>query len=380
MPGFHVSLKRIVDDSYDIEIGRDLLDTLINDLKNGLVKNANKIAVITDSKVKERYGDTFIEKLKTAGFSCDLLVVPNGEKSKTRETKAGIEDQMLNRGYGRDSCIIALGGGMISDLAGFVASTFCRGIPYINYSTTLLSAADASVGGKTAVNTPVATNLIGAFHQPAKVYIDLNAWHSLPVREFRSGLAETIKHACMADYDFFQYLERHMHRIIDGDRLVLDPDVCEHIAYKNCEIKYRVVEQDEKESNLRQILNLGHTAGRALEALSHYELLHGEAVAIGLSVQARIARKLGYLTGEELDRVCRLLMNAGFQIDIPPRIAPASLVEKMYTDKKVRSGKIRFVFMSGIGKMKQFEDGSYSAPIDEEMILDTLKEMAAGTH
>lgn len=373
MSSFQVSLKRVIDDSYNIEIGRDLFNKLIDDLKNGLVNNIVKFAVITDSKIHNLYGLKLIQQIQESGFTADLFTVKSGEKSKTRETKSHIEDEMLKKGYGRDSCIIALGGGMVSDLSGFIASTFCRGIPYINYSTTLLSAADASVGGKTAVNTPIATNLIGTFYQPTKVYIDLNTWKSLPVREFRSGLAETIKHACMADYDFFTYLEENMAKIIKSDQLILDPEVCKHIALKNCEIKYRVVEQDEKESNLRQILNLGHTAGRAIETLSQFKLLHGEAVAIGLAFQAKLALRLGLLSKNDLERVYSLLIKAGFQIEIPHYISPSSLVQKMYTDKKVRSGQIRFVFMSGIGNVKQFEDMVYSTPIQEKVIYEILE-------
>lgn len=372
MTAFRVSLKRVVDDSYDIEIGWDLFDSLLNDLNHGIVPGIAKVAVVTDSKVEEMYGRALLERLTAVGFACHLFSIPDGERSKTRDNKAILEDHLLAKGYGRDCCMIALGGGMVSDLTGFVAGTFCRGVPYLNYSTTLLSAADASVGGKTAVNTPVATNLIGMFHQPIKVYIDLQTWSTLPIREFRSGLAETIKHACMADYGFFEYLERYMSRILTSDQLVLDAEVCEHIAYKNCQIKYSVVEQDEKETNLRQVLNLGHTAGRAVEALSGYELLHGEAVAIGLAFQAKLACKLGYVTEEERDRVCRLLLGAGFEIDIPSYITPSMLVEKMYTDKKVRSGKIRFVFMSGIGSIRQFEDGAYSVAIPEEVIYEVM--------
>ncbi|MDB5085666.1 MAG: 3-dehydroquinate synthase [Bacilli bacterium] len=375
MSKYHVSLTRVMDDSYDIEIGRDLFDTLLHDLKNGLLENVSKFAVITDTKVQEYYGDPFIRKLSSSGFICDLFAVPAGEKSKNRASKAWLEDQLLSKAYGRDSCIIALGGGMVSDLAGFIASTFCRGIPYLTYSTTLLSAADASVGGKTAVNTPVATNLIGTFYQPRKVYIDLNTWTSLPIREFRSGLAETIKHACMQDYEFFVYLEQNMNRILTADRLILDASVCEHLALKNCEIKYGVVEKDEKESNLRQILNLGHTAGRAIETLSNYELLHGEAIAIGLVIQARLANKLGYLHEQEVNRITQLLALAGFNLNIPHSITPKELIDKMYTDKKVRSGKIRFVFQSGIGKVKQFDDGSFSVPVEEQIIYEILDEM-----
>lgn len=207
MTNIRVNLKKIVDKSYNIEIGRDLIHLLVSDLQNELVPNIKKIAIITDSKVKEIYGMQFLEILRSNDFECDIFSIPNGEISKTRETKIALEDQLISKGYGRDSCIIALGGGMISDLAGFLAGTFCRGIPYLIYSTTLLSAADASIGGKTGVDTPFATNLIGMFHQPQKVYIDLNTWNTLSVREFRSGLAETIKHACMADEEFFYYLK-----------------------------------------------------------------------------------------------------------------------------------------------------------------------------
>lgn len=246
----------------------------------------------------------------------------------------------------------------------------------LNYTTTLLAAADASVGGKTGVNTPVATNLIGVFHQPRKVYIDLAAWRTLPVREFRSGLAETIKHACLADEAFFCYLEENIGRVVsEQGELILDPGVCETIALHNCRIKYAVVEQDEHESNLRQILNLGHTAGRALEAVSGYELLHGEAIAVGLVIQAKLGVKLGYMTGEQAERVTALLKKAGLPTAIPAYITDRALMDKMYTDKKVRSGRIRFVFQAGIGAMKCFADGSYSIPVEEETVMQLLEEI-----
>ncbi|MEK4059833.1 MULTISPECIES: 3-dehydroquinate synthase [Paenibacillus] len=375
MTNIRVNLKKIVDKSYNIEIGRDLIHLLVSDLQNELVPNIKKIAIITDSKVKEIYGMQFLEILRSNDFECDIFSIPNGEISKTRETKIALEDQLISKGYGRDSCIIALGGGMISDLAGFLAGTFCRGIPYLIYSTTLLSAADASIGGKTGVDTPFATNLIGMFHQPQKVYIDLNTWNTLSVREFRSGLAETIKHACMADEEFFYYLERNMNLILIEDNLLLDSSVCEHIARKNCEIKYRIVEKDEEENNLRQILNLGHTAGRALETLSNYELLHGEAVVIGLVVQIFLANQLGYLPIEDLRRVLNLLLKAGFSIQYPPEIEFKTLIEKMYTDKKVRSGEIRFVLMEKIGQMMRFGEDSYSRVVTESEILQALHKM-----
>ena len=223
-----------------------------------------------------------------------LLVKPQ----KLAKLKISIEDEMLDAGFGRDSAVIAFGGGVVSDLAGFLAGTFGRGIPFINYSTTLLSAADASVGGKTAVDTPHATNLIGLFNQPEKVYIDIATWDTLPAREVRAGLAETIKHACLADSAFFDWLEENITKIASADDAKLDQAACEYIAEANCRIKYDVVSRDEKEANLRQVLNLGHTAGRAMETLFEYKMLHGECVAVGLSIQALLANKLELITDE----------------------------------------------------------------------------------
>ncbi|MCM8531687.1 MAG: 3-dehydroquinate synthase [Lentisphaeraceae bacterium] len=376
MASFHVPLKRMVDDSYDIQIGRNLFDDLVSDLKNGLTPGATRYALITDSNVEKVYAHKLISKLGEAGLKTDLFVMPAGETNKTRETKISLEDQMLEVGFGRDSAVIALGGGVVSDLGGYLAGTFGRGIPFINYSTTLLSAADASVGGKTAVDTPHATNLIGLFNQPAKVYIDIECWQTLPVREIRSGLAETVKHACLADKEFFLWLEENITKICSGDEALLDDEACEHIAYKNCEIKYTVVKKDEKESNLRQVLNLGHTAGRAFETLCGYTYTHGECVAIGMVVQIEIALEKGLVSQEERDRTIALLQKCGLPVSVPSGTSLEDLVVKMRTDKKARSGKIRFVIQDGIGAMKSFEGGSYSLPLDEAYILSILKKMA----
>ena len=194
MGSFRVNLKKIIDDSYDIEIGYELFDKLIEDLQNGLVGDIRKFAVITDDTVKDLYAQKLNSLLQDNGYAANIISFPAGEKSKTRATKEYVEDTMLELGYRRDCCIIAVGGGVVTDLAGFVAGTFGRGVPFINYVTTLLAAADASVGGKTAVDTPLATNLIGIFNQPEKVYLDIATWKTLPKEQISSGLAETIKH------------------------------------------------------------------------------------------------------------------------------------------------------------------------------------------
>ncbi len=370
MAVFQVELKKVVDDSYEIEIGRSLQDRLVSDLQEGLLGKGRKLALITDSNVGPLYGDAIAEKLERAGFSCRIFVIPAGEESKTREMKARIEDEMLEAGYRRDCAVVAVGGGVVTDLAGFLAGTFARGVPFVNYATTLLAAADASVGGKTAVDTPLATNLIGLFNQPRKVYIDLDCWKTLPAREVCSGLAETIKHACMADRAFFDYLEVHMDEI-----LALQEEPCLTIAEKNCSIKYQVVMKDERESGLREILNLGHTVGRAIETVSGYDLLHGESVAIGLAAAARLSVRRGLLTGEEAGRIEALLERAHLPVRIPEAIDRQALVKKLYTDKKVRNGKLRFVLLSGIGSVAQFGENNFAAEVSEEEAGEVIYSM-----
>jgi 3-dehydroquinate synthase len=362
MGTFNVELKKIVDDSYDIEIGFHLEDKLISDLKAGLVGKINKFAIVTDSIVKDLYAKPILDKLVAEGYKADLFVFEAGEKQNTRETKAMVEDAMLESGYRRDCCIIAVGGGVVTDLAGFVAGTFGRGVPFINYATTLLAAADASVGGKTAVDTPLATNLIGLFNQPKKVYLDIATWQTLPSRQIYSGLAETIKHACIASKELFQFLVDNMDAI-----LAIDKEACEYIANENCKIKYQVVMKDERESGLREILNLGHTVGRAIETVSDYQLLHGEALSIGLVAEVRLATDLGYMTKEEADAVVALLEKAKLPITIPEYIDKEELVKKLYTDKKVKNGRLRFVIQKGIGDVVEFEEGVFATPIEEEV-------------
>ncbi len=375
---FHVDLRKSIDDSYDIIIGSGLTGRLQEDLVSMTSGTKQNVAIITDSTVYACYGAQFEAAVKSAlpEMRVNTVVFPAGEKSKTREQKAEIEDRLISWGYRRDTLIIAFGGGVVTDLAGFVAGTFARGVPFLNYATTLLAAADASVGGKTAVDTEAATNLIGLIYQPKRVYIDIAAWKTLPQRELSGGLAETIKHACMADAPFFSYLERNIESVF-----TLDPEVCRYIAEKNCEIKYRVVMIDEREQGMREILNLGHTVGRAIETVSGYRLSHGEAVAIGLAAQARLGCLFGYCTKDDVSRVETLLIKAKLPVRIPEWIDKEALVRKLYTDKKVRDGRLRFVFQKGIGEMVRFSAGSsaartvYSTFVSEESARKVIAEM-----
>lgn len=367
---FNVELKKVVDDSYDIEIGYELMNQVIEDIDTGLVGKMKKFAVITDTNVVDLYAKPLSEKLIKAGYAVEIFVFEAGEKSKTRETKAQIEDAMLAKGFRRDCCIIAVGGGVVTDLAGFIAGTFARGVPFINYATTLLAAADASVGGKTAVDTPLATNLIGLFNQPQKVYIDIATWATLPKREVSSGMAETIKHACLASIEMFEFLEKYMKDVMEFQKFA-----CEYIAENNCRIKYNVVMKDERESGLREVLNLGHTVGRAIETVSDYRLLHGEAVSIGMAAQVLLSARLGYMSEEQANRVIALYQKAGLPTKIPDYIDRDMLVRKLYTDKKVRDGKLRFVIQKGIGDVVEFATGVYAKPIEEEIAREIIMEL-----
>lgn len=371
MSTFQVELKRVVDDSYPIEIGFDLQARLTEDIKGGIFGDASRFAVITDSNVLPLYAQPIAERLRQAGFTVEVFSFEAGEKQKTRETKAALEDAMLDRGFRRDCAVIAVGGGVVTDMAGFLAGTFARGVPFVNYATTLLAAADASVGGKTAVDTPLATNLIGLFNQPKKVYIDVAAWRTLPQRELSGGMAETIKHACLASAEFFEFIEENAERIMSGE-----PTACVHMAEENCRIKYGVVMKDERESGLREILNLGHTVGRAIETVSDYRLLHGEAVAVGLAAETELACRMGLLTRAEQERIIALLRTVGLPTAIPKYIDADVLTEKLYTDKKVRNGRLRFVVQNGIGGVKEFDSGVFSTEVDEQ----AAKEIIAAIH
>jgi 3-dehydroquinate synthase len=376
MARFRVPLVTTIDDSYDIEIGERLFEPLLADLEAGILPGAHRLALITDSNVRELYGETLLARLSDAGLNVSLFSFPAGEKSKTRETKSALEDDLIRARFGRDSAVVALGGGVVSDLAGFLAGTFARGIPFVIYATTLLGAADASIGGKTAVDTPHATNLIGLFHQPKKVYVDTDTWNSLPLSEIRNGLAETVKHACLGDYAFFVFLEENVDRVVGRAQAeeCLDPPTTAHIANKNCEIKYRVVANDVREANLRQVLNLGHTLGRALEPLTEYQLAHGQAVAIGLAFQMRLGKRFGYVAEQELERVERLLGRIGLPVRIPHSLSADRIIEKMYTDKKTRQDALRLVFQKGIGEMMHFEGGAWSRPVSERELRAALEE------
>ncbi len=364
MEKIRVNLKINDDKSYDILIGEDLLRRIPTEIKeSGL---AHRFAIVTDSTVGSLYGNALLGEFERAGLETRLIAFPAGEMHKNRETKAWIEDCMLEHKFGRDSAVVALGGGVPGDIAGYVAATYARGIPYVQVPTTLVACVDSSIGGKTAVDTPHGKNLIGAFHQPWKVYIDVNTLLTLNRKEIREGLAEVIKYGVIKDSDLFSFLEQSTERIFSYDKEALT-----RIIRRGCEIKGEVVEKDERESNLRKILNFGHTVGHAVENLSGYKITHGEAISIGMAAEGKIAVAMGLWKSEELGRLTRLLEKAGLPTSMPAHMKTEDIIDTMKLDKKSRGGKIEMALPESIGRMAE-TNGSYGIKTDEPLIRDTL--------
>jgi len=332
--------------SYEILIDRGNL-SLIGErlLRFSLGK---KVAVISNPKISELYAEKVISSLKKEGFDPYLLLIPDGELYKDYFWAYHILTQLLESGFDRKSSLIALGGGVIGDLTGFVASIYMRGIPYIQIPTTLLSQVDSSVGGKTAVNHPLGKNMIGSFWQPSLVWIDVDTLDTLPEREFISGMAEVIKYGIIWDREFFDFLETNKEKILKKDKNLLIP-----IIKRSCEIKAEVVSKDERESFLRAILNYGHTIGHAIETLTGYSTyLHGEAISIGMVYEAKLSSILGFLDRESFDRIKNILKDFGLPTSLPLNMDLSAMVKAILLDKKNIEGKIRMVIPESIGKMK----------------------------
>ena len=345
--------------SYKIYIGRDLTD--IGDTVKEY-KLDRKIMVVSNPVVDDLYGDKVKGSLEKAGFNVLEAEVPDGEEYKTQEEANILYDECMKSKLERQSAILALGGGVIGDLAGFVAATFMRGIPFIQVPTTLLAQVDSSVGGKVAVNLPTGKNMVGVFYQPKLVYIDPTVLKTLPKEEFNAGLAEVIKYGVIRDDEFFLFLEDNIEKI-----KALDTDCLERIITTSCEIKASVVEQDEREKNLRAILNYGHTIGHALETLTEYKVYrHGEAVAIGMVYAAKIA-SLAKMCDEALaGRLQKLLKKADLPVTISEKLKHEDIIELLKADKKVKDQKVRFVLPEAMGKVVIRND------ITEEIVKKAL--------
>ena len=332
--------------SYAIELGVGLLSRVGEIMKAQGI--GGRVGIVSNPPVADLYGEEVLESLRAAGYETALVLIPEGEAHKNTVSLGLIYDALVEHRFDRSATLIALGGGVIGDVTGYAAATFLRGIGYVQIPTTLLAQVDASVGGKTAVNHHQGKNLIGAFHQPRLVVIDMDTLRTLPQREFAAGMAEMIKHGIITDAGFFGFLEEEMESL-----LRLDPAAVENAVAASCRIKAAVVEQDEREDDRRAILNFGHTIGHALEAFTGYErFLHGEAVAIGMIQAAALSAGRGLCSAAELGRIEALVRRAGLPWRIPDDIALEDLVAGMALDKKSHAGKIKFVLCEGIGRTR----------------------------
>ncbi len=330
------------DRSYPIIIGSGNLRKLGESLASGAFPL--RVALVSNTTVFALYGEEVEKSLKQRGFEVTSICLPDGEKYKTTETVNSIYDSLIREGFDRTSGLVALGGGVVGDIAGFAAATFLRGIPYAQVPTTLLAQVDSSVGGKTGVNHPFGKNLIGAFYQPQQVFIDVDTLKTLPYREFSAGMAEVIKYGMIWDEKFFSWIKNHQEELAR-----LEPESLICCIKRACAIKAEIVAKDEKETNLRAILNFGHTFGHAVENLAGYgEYRHGEAVAIGMYCAARAAQKMDLCSIEQVAALKNLLAEFHLSTDLPS-FSMEDYLRAMKRDKKNREGVLRMVLNKGIG-------------------------------
>lgn len=326
--------------SYSIIIGNDLLD------QSGIFArqiSCGHVLLVSNTTVFPLYGEKVVNSFKQAGLEVTAVIIPDGETYKTLEQASQVLDQAIDAGMERGSLVAALGGGVVGDLAGFAASVYMRGIDVFQIPTTLLAQVDSSVGGKVAVNHPAGKNLVGSFHQPRMVLIDINTLTTLEEAEYRSGLAEVVKYGIIYDRGFFAFLENNQEEINK-----LQKDCLQELIYRSCTIKADIVGQDERETGIRAILNLGHTFGHSLEKLSGYSLRHGEAVAAGTIAACYLSHNMGYLSAEALERIQQLYLHLGL-ISPFPDFANDSIYREMLHDKKVVQGTVRIIIPRDIG-------------------------------
>ncbi len=334
------------DRSYPIVLGHGVLAETGVWLKE--VAPPGRCALVTNPTVGALYADTVIRSAAAAGFEPVRIDVPDGEEHKNLASLARIYDGLVDAALERNSPLLALGGGVVGDLAGFAAATYLRGIPYLQLPTTLLAQVDSSVGGKTGIDHPRGKNLIGAFYQPRAVLIDLATLRTLPRRQLLAGFAEVVKYGAILDAELFAFLEQELAQV-----LALDSAVLQHVVRRCCELKAQVVERDERESGERAVLNFGHTIGHALESVTGYtRFLHGEAVAIGMVAEASVSAALGLCRPEVVERLRALLERAGLPVELPADIDREKLAGAIELDKKVRGGKVKFVALEALGRTR----------------------------
>lgn len=331
--------------SYDIVIDSGVLSNIGERLKGF---DFSKVVVISNPTVFNLYGDVVINSLKNAGFEPLHVIIPDGEEYKNYNQTYQILTELLKNKLDRKSCLIALGGGVIGDITGFVASIYMRGIHFVQAPTTLLSQVDSSVGGKTGVNHELGKNMIGTFYQPRLVWIDIDTLKTLPKRQILCGIAEIIKYGVIWDEELFNFMENRRDEILN-----LNMDALKFIIKRSCEIKAEVVSRDERESGLRAILNYGHTIGHAIETETGYSrFLHGEAIAIGMNLEAWLSEIMGFLNKKDALKIKAVIDSYGLPSELPADLNADKLISHMKLDKKVEAGEMKFILPEKIGKVK----------------------------
>jgi 3-dehydroquinate synthase len=329
---------------------------------------AHRYAIIADETVAPLYAARVRSSLGEG--RARLYAIPPGEAQKTRDTWAALTDSLLADGHGRDTTVIALGGGVVGDLAGFVAATFMRGVPYIQVPTTLLAMIDASIGGKTGVDTAAGKNLVGAFHQPLAVIVDPDVLRTLPPDHLRAGLAEALKHGVIADAAYFDDVATTAPAIIAGDRAA--GAALERVIVRSVSIKADVVRRDEREGGVRKTLNFGHTIGHAIELRSGFRLLHGEAVAMGMVLEARVAERIGVAEPGTSERVRAAVERSGLPAARPADQSPDEILAATRGDKKARQGVVEYALPARIGEMAAADRG-WAVSVTDDIVLEVLR-------
>ncbi|KAE9540419.1 3-dehydroquinate synthase [Ursidibacter maritimus] len=346
--------------SYPISIGAGLLAEPVS---YHPLKQGDKVMIVSNPTIAEHYLATVTSTLETLGCVVDFVLIPDGEKYKTLSSLDLIFTALLEKNHNRDSTIIALGGGVIGDVAGYAAASYQRGIRFIQIPTTLLAQVDSSVGGKTAVNHPLGKNMIGAFYQPISVIIDTETLKTLPKREVSAGLAEVIKYGAIFDLAFFEWLEQHISELVQ-----LDQSALEYCIQRCCQLKADVVARDETEKGDRALLNLGHTFGHAIEThLGYGNWLHGEAVAVGMLEAAALSHILGDLSEQDVFRIEKLIAQATLPTISPDGMQPEEYLPYMWRDKKVLSGQLRLILLKSLGS------AYVTSQVTEQQVIDAIR-------
>ena len=328
---------------------------------------AHRYAVIADANVARLHGDALLGVLAESGARAEMFTFPAGEANKIRRTWSRLSDELLDAGFGRDGCVLALGGGVTGDLGGFVAATLLRGIPVVQLPTSLIAMVAASVGGKTGVDTRAGKNLIGAFHPPRVVVADPDYLGTLPTAERAQGLAEAVKHGAILDARYFDEIARSAAEVLAGD-----PDTLAAVVRRSVDLKAHVVSEDEREGGLRQLLNFGHTLGHALEAESGYTLPHGSAVSLGMILEARAGERIGRTAAGTADRLGEVLAGCRLPTTVPADTDLAAVLARTRADKKTRAGAPAYVVLERIGRVNR--TGGWTQAVPDEVVLAVLRE------